>query len=255
MPKAELGQTNLAISKEITRKSLLSKFKKSPPFLDLYREAFAFHLMPHSSDELHRFSQRFRGALFEKLAFMFVREAEIFPRKPLSPQETWQYFYNRLFPNARIVHHLFSSYSLNIPVPDGICFQDRKRESVSQVLEYTLSGNPSIFKSKVKAFVQYREEFSDVFGDAELIFVVPKIRTERLIRAGDASFVHLPINRRQFDNLTNEVYQHLRPGDNDQAALADVQKRTNEQRDNFISRFIQREELPPEALLYLSKIG
>lgn len=221
-----------------TRKQLLSGYKQSSRFQNLFQKAVSYHLLPLTDDEVTEIRSCFAEGIFQDLGFSVLASQQPPDRMLLSPERTLR-FYQVLYPKAQLIEHPFNGSSLaGISVPDGLIAGQIEcgQETIMTVCEYTTYGRRNYFESKYLGFRKNQSTYSQFFAGTELLFVVPETNvTSQFIERSGAKLAKLPLRHDQLTDFIDSLYQFYCL-DPDGATLADFQSRARLQRDRLQQR-------------------
>lgn len=220
-----------------TRKELFSQFKASEHFQELYASAGKFYRQVHTQDELTKDNESFAGAVFEWIAYSYLKDRFESDNCILLPPLDTLEVYRLLFPNARLALHRYENYSLyGYSVPDGLLIKEDtgKHLRIKAVFEYSLFGEEDHFAKKYYSFHKDRQKFPELFSEAFFLIATPSTRNHFEIESNpDVQSVYLPFTHGQFRNFTDGLRKNYSPVE-DGATLMDFQDRKGEELDRRI---------------------
>jgi len=240
-----------------SRKCILDEFKKSKRFRQVFNEATNYVFSHIINGNRKKVMEKFAGKLFQDLAYHFLASKQLSYHTLLSPEKTLE-FYKKLYPTKPEVKHIFRLTSLDgISVPDGMLIEERGDiEYVIAICEYTLAGNEQKFKAKDTGFSIDKKNFEQLFGDANLLFVMPKGYYDGTMRNTGIEIVQMPFTHKQFRNFFDGIYKHYQLSPIEGCAtLLDIQERVKWQVEEMIKHINNKEPLTLECMHYLSRMG
>src|SRR3990167_1031970 len=191
--------------------TLVRTFQSSEIFDRLYKEMWNLVDGSRNLREIKKWRGRFRGGLFQGMAYLYVLNS-------LPPNEFSLSFdeiravYKELFPDAEDMEDPFEQSSLaGVTVPDGLVKKrENGRERYVRVCEFTLDS--SSVSSKYEAFKIHKKKFRDQFRGAQLLLVVPEDCEipVRIAEDADVDVRPLPLTRVEFYEYDDYIYSSYR---------------------------------------------
>lgn len=207
------------------RKDIFKEFRAGRVFEEIYQEAARLHLELRTDDELKELRNCLAGAIFQEMAYCFLVNT-IQPKIVLSAERTLE-FYSRLHPQESRINYPFGQDSLRgISVPDGLAIDEGG--SISDVCEYTTYGNWANFKNKYRHFCESQGEFTELFANVRLLFVLPEGHYRFFGNNGPGKNVEvyrLSFNHEQFRDFIDGIYRT----NHGEATFLDLQNRVRGQ--------------------------
>lgn len=156
------------------------------------------------------------GKVFQEIAYEYTaaRISEYFTL--LSPDDTLDFF-SDLYPSKVKRRNKYNLTSLmGVAVPDGLLYDQRLQQFpenpdiISALYEYTLvSDLNSYLNSKVYAIRKILGEFPSLFGEAEIVFVIPHGRDKAKGLENFGTIKTLPFTSKEFSvylrNFANQI--------------------------------------------------
>lgn len=186
-------------------RGLLRRFRATPDFVAIYKEAFRFYLAPHTAEEYEDFSNRFAGAVFEGAALSHISATN----PDMIAGDDLLKYYHGIYPHAPVVERPLGQSSLQgITVPDAVC----RKSVVTTVYECTLSEDESVFRRKYLGFSRERKKVRDIFGQARLVFITPANTALPIdvSRGRRVEHIEFPFSRRDFSDHMRSTYLNFR---------------------------------------------
>jgi|GEM_PF-3970867 hypothetical protein len=190
---------------------LFDAFLKSGGFYILYNRSIYDVSRTMSDEDATGFYKLFVSRLFEDLAYLFMQHRGIGP--VLSQKDTLDFF-RWLYPGAQFRPRTLGFDTLaGITVPDGILLEEQAGiYRPIMVGEYTLAAREEYFQHKFKAFKKRKTDFEMIFGNSQLLFVVPEgIEPSKFIDNPDISTEYVPFNRKEINDFAYELFNDTIP--------------------------------------------
>ena len=192
-------------------------FKGTKRFHQIYLESSIYFCTPRTGEQVAEFKKYFVGSCYQFMSYSYHATKQPEGRVLLSPSRTLA-LHESLFPKARKYTNPLGLGSLDVSVPNGLQIQDnRGAPKISSVVDYTLTGNEDYFQNKLEVYEQRVQQFPKLFGNTQLVFVIPSRRSggfiPAAIRESEARVIRMPFSHKQFRRFIDGIFENYRPGD------------------------------------------
>lgn len=195
-----------------TPKDLLGVFSTSSIFQKALRVARDYCIRDYMGDDSRTAGEKFRGSLWNQLAFYYLTGQHWNNCTLLSPQRTLEHF--KRTTSRRKHPEIENSLGLNslagLSVPDGLLIERSHGIRVASICEYTITTYPQYFWRKFTSFKMTQRRLGAVAETADCMFVVPNERGEYSFnRSGTQSHLGIPIKPGAFIDFANKTFQDV----------------------------------------------
>ncbi|MCH7730684.1 hypothetical protein IID21_04190 [Patescibacteria group bacterium] len=197
-------------------KKLRDWFKKTEQFHQIYLESSRYLFTPRTDEQIAELRKDFAGSCYQFMSYSYHATKQPEGLVLLSPSRTLA-LYEKLFPKARKSKHRFGLDSLfGISTPDSLEIQDNGgAPKILRVIEYTLTSNKGYLQKKLLAHEQDVRKFPKLFGDTQLVFVLPLRKSggfiPPVIRESEAPVIEMPFTHEQFRKFSSSIFERYRP--------------------------------------------
>lgn len=204
-------------------------FKRTDQFHQIYEESSIYFCTPRTDEEIVEFRKHFAGSCYQFMSYSYHATKQPEGLVLLSPSRTLA-LHESLFPEARKFTSPFGLDSLEISTPDGLQIQDnRGAPKILSVIEYTLTGDKDYLQKKLEAYEQKVQQFPKLFGNTQLVFVMPSVRSggfiSPVIRESKARVIEMPFTHEQFRKFASSIFEYYRPeADRNRFTLNEIQE-------------------------------
>lgn len=188
-------------------------------FLRWYQEQDSFqkilgeakYMLYTSSEDANEVISRLSGGLFQDIASIYLirKEAKNNSERTVVLTANVLSFFTDLYPNASVIHDTITTDSLRgASVPDGLIID---KLGIVSVCEYTLNEDQRYFEDKYHKFRTKKRNFSELFANSNLLFVVPKsvypVMEKIKVAIGDSTvqFLEISFSRTEFRKFIEKV--------------------------------------------------
>lgn len=207
--------------------NLFEWYRKDAKFRETYHKAMNYALISGLKWAGSRnLESNFAGITFENIAFVVCALKENSSGIVVLSSTRTSELFKYLYPNAHRVNFSFREDSLggNLSIPDGIGIDasDLTGNTILNIYEYTLSQKKVVFDEKYDSFQKKKRNFPELFGAANLVFVVPKSAILPNVNASDIRFIQTNFTRSDFREFIVDVYCNYTVSD-DVATLEEIE--------------------------------
>lgn len=207
---------------------MLADLATGDPLLqEIEKELINLSCVPRLEEGIKLVRSRFAGAAFQKIAINEMSDYLRGEDLSLLTGDEQLDFFKHLYSQSEVVTmpsgqrqvvatapqvHEFpfgEKVIENEYYPDGLI--RRKDGTILGVLEATLTFDPLYVPNKHRGFHSLQELHPEIFGDSELIFLMPRLKKTRGIarltgKLANFSIVPMPFTRRQFGKFIDNIY-------------------------------------------------
>lgn len=219
-------------------KDLFIYYQRNDGFQTLYQQARRCYLVPLSTKLISQVEDRMAGEVYEKLAYYFLTVQRPEGTVLLSPERTLQ-FYQALYPNAKIMQHLFTNSLAGISVPDGLLVKSENGvPHISSVCEYTTYRNLADIRRKSNNLQIDQRNYPKLFAESQFQLILPQNNNLTSL-PGDVrpTYQEIPVSTGELGRIITFILSDYLPDSpGEPATLSDLQNRARFQSKRAVYR-------------------